>query len=151
VKSAGARPQNGSSLGSALRLVGHQAHDCAENLWTGLTANPGYHATGKGSAQYDNGGLAQYMRGWPAFLLLRNARGVDFALTPAWGPVAICWPLFLAQWKTPGRRRAALSSAGSLGGMRNTAGKRPWTMHMPEPKPLVRTRHDHFKSLGLRP
>src|SRR5947208_8475431 len=92
--------------------------------------------------------LAQYMRGWSGYFGFCETPEVLIALT-RWVRLRLRAALW-RQWKTPGRRRAALIALGVSGELRNTAGsgRGPW--HIARSKALsVGLSNAHFKSLGL--
>jgi hypothetical protein len=70
--------------------------------------------------------LAQYMRGWRGYFGFCETPEVLIALT-RWVRLRLRAALW-RQWKTPGRRRAALIALGVSGELRNTAGsgRGPW-------------------------
>src|SRR5882762_5047607 len=92
--------------------------------------------------------LAKYMRGWRGYFGFCETPEVLIALT-RWVRLRLRAALW-RQWKTPGRRRAALIALGVSGELRNTAGsgRGPW--HIARSKALsVGLSNAHFKSLGL--
>src|SRR3982074_641334 len=92
--------------------------------------------------------LATYMRGWRGYFGCCETPEVLIALT-RWVRLRLRAALW-RQWKTPGRRRAALIALGVSGELRNTAGwgRAPW--HIARSKALsVGLSNAHFKSLGL--
>src|SRR5712691_9602421 len=92
--------------------------------------------------------LAQYMRGWRGYFGFCETPEVLIALT-RWVRLRLRAALW-RQWKTPGRRRAALIALGVSGELRNTAGsgRGPW--HIARSKALsVGLSNAYFKSLGL--
>src|SRR6266545_4744120 len=92
--------------------------------------------------------LAQYMRGWRGYFGFCETPEVLIALT-RWVRLRLRAALW-RQWKTPGRRRAALIALGVSGELRNTAGsgRGPW--HIARSKALsVGLSNAHFKLLGL--
>jgi RNA-directed DNA polymerase len=92
--------------------------------------------------------LAQYMRGWRRYFGFCETPEVLIALT-RWVRLRLRAALW-RQWKTPGRRRAALIALEVSGELRNTAGsgRGPW--HIARSKALsVGLPNAHFKSLGL--
>jgi RNA-directed DNA polymerase len=92
--------------------------------------------------------LATYMRGWRGYFGFCETPEVLIALT-RWVRLRLRAALW-RQWKTPGRRRAALIALGVSGELRNTAGsgRGPW--HIARSKALsVGLSNAHFKSLGL--
>jgi RNA-directed DNA polymerase len=92
--------------------------------------------------------LASYMRGWRGYFGFCETPQVLIALT-RWVRLrlrAAHW----RQWKTPRRRRAALTALGVSGELCNTAGsgRGPW--YLARSKALsVGLSNAHFKSLGL--
>src|SRR3989440_6256605 len=92
--------------------------------------------------------LAKYLRGWRGYFGFCETPEVLIALT-RWVRLRLRAALW-RQWKTPGRRRAALIALGVSGELRNTAGsgRGPW--HIARSKALsVGLSNAHFKSLGL--
>src|ERR1700688_1942258 len=92
--------------------------------------------------------LAKYMRGWRGYFGFCETPEVLIALT-RWVRLRLRAALW-RQWKTPGRRRAALIALGVSGQLPNTAGsgRGPW--HIARSKALsVGLSNAHFKSLGL--
>src|SRR5438552_2295863 len=92
--------------------------------------------------------LAPYMRGWRSYFGFCETAEVLIYLT-RWVRLRLRAALW-RQWKTPGRRRAALIALGVSGELRNTAGsgRGPW--HIARSKALsVGLSNAHFKSLGL--
>jgi RNA-directed DNA polymerase len=92
--------------------------------------------------------LAQYMRGWRGYFGFCETPEVLIALT-RWVRLRLRAALW-RQWKTPGRRRAALIALGVSGELRNMAGsgRGPW--HLARSKALsVALSNAHFKSLGF--
>src|ERR1700675_1154070 len=125
----------------------HQAHDRAEIAGTVQAANPRYYAKGQGR-QTTMEELAKYMRGWRGYFGFCETPEVLIALT-RWVRLRLRAALW-RQWKTPGRRRAALIALGVSGQLPNTAGsgRGPW--HIARSKALsVGLSNAHFKSLGL--
>src|SRR5258705_6766348 len=92
--------------------------------------------------------MAQYMRGWRGYFSFCETPEVLIALT-RWVRLRLRAALW-RQWKTPGRRRAALIALGVSGGLRNTArsGRRPWPIALSQAL-SVGLSNPHFKSLGL--
>src|SRR5882757_3707947 len=92
--------------------------------------------------------LAKYMRGWRGYFGFCETPEVLIALT-RWVRLRLRAALW-RQWKTPGRRRAALIALGISGELRNTAGsgRGPW--HIARSKALsVGLSNAYLKSLGL--
>src|SRR5882762_909325 len=92
--------------------------------------------------------LAKYMRGWRGYFGFCETPEVLIALT-RWVRLRLRAALW-RQWKTPGRRRAALIALGVSGELRNTAGsgRGPW--HIARSKALsVGLSNAYLKSLGL--
>src|SRR6266496_2560765 len=92
--------------------------------------------------------LAPYMRGWRSYFGFCETPEVLIGLT-RWVRLRLRAAMW-RQWKTPGRRRAALIALGVSGELRNTAGsgRGPW--HIARSKALsVGLSNAHFKSLGL--
>ncbi|UPK32266.1 group II intron reverse transcriptase/maturase [Bradyrhizobium sp. 186] len=92
--------------------------------------------------------LAKYMRGWRGYFGFCETPEVLIALT-RWVRLRLRAALW-RQWKTPGRRRAALIALGVSGELRNMAGsgRGPW--HLARSKALsVGLSNAHFKSLGF--
>src|SRR6266403_1154223 len=92
--------------------------------------------------------LATYMRGWRGYFGFCETPEVLIALT-RWVRLRLRAALW-RQWKTPGRRRAALIALGVSGELRNMAGsgRGPW--HIARSKALsVGLSNAHFKSLGF--
>src|SRR5216683_487944 len=92
--------------------------------------------------------LATYMRGWRGYFGFCETPEVLIALT-RWVRLRLRAALW-RQWKTPGRRRAALIALGISGELRNTAGsgRGPW--HIARSKALsVGLSNAYLKSLGL--
>src|SRR5882672_464533 len=92
--------------------------------------------------------LAQYMRGWRGYFGFCETPEVLIALT-RWVRLRLRAALW-RQWKTPGRRRAALIALGVSGELRNTAGsgRGPW--NIARSKALsVGLSNAHFKPHGL--
>ena len=88
------------------------------------------------------------MRGWRGYFGFCETPEVLIALT-RWVRLRLRADLW-RQWKTPGRRRAALIALGVSGELRNTAGsgRGPW--HIARSKALsVGLSNAYFKSLGL--
>src|SRR5713226_5973872 len=92
--------------------------------------------------------LAKYLRGWRGYFGFCETPEVLIALT-RWVRLRLRAALW-RQWKTPGRRRAALIALGVSGELRNTAssGRGPW--------PIARSKalcfglsNAYFRSLGL--
>src|SRR3989449_1440468 len=92
--------------------------------------------------------LAQYMRGWSGYFGFCETPEVLIALT-RWVRLRLRAALW-RQWKTPGRRRAALIALGVSGELRNMAGSGRGSWHLARSKALsVGLSNAHFKSLGL--
>src|SRR5258708_3245881 len=92
--------------------------------------------------------LAQYMRGWRGYFGFCETPEVLIALT-RWVRLRLRAALW-RQWKTPGRRRAALIALRASAEFRNMpgSGRGPW--HIARSKALsVGLSNAHFKSLGL--
>src|SRR4051794_34442466 len=92
--------------------------------------------------------LVPYMTGWRGYFGFCQTPEVLLALT-RWVRLRLRAALW-RQWKTPGRRRAALIALGVSGELRNTAGsgRGPW--HLARSKALsVALSNAHFKSLGF--
>src|SRR5260370_27894096 len=92
--------------------------------------------------------LAKYLRGWRGYFGFCETPEVLIALT-RWVRVRLQAALW-RQWKTPGRRRAALIALAGSGELRNTAGsgRGPW--HIARRKGLsVGLSNASFKSLRL--
>jgi RNA-directed DNA polymerase len=94
------------------------------------------------------GELASYMRGWRGYFGFCETPEVLIALT-RWVRLRLRAALW-RQWKTPRRRRAALSALRVSGELLNMAGsgRGPW--HLARSKALsIGLSNAHFKSLGL--
>jgi RNA-directed DNA polymerase len=92
--------------------------------------------------------LAKYLRGWRAYFGFCETPEVLIAFT-RWARLRLRAALW-RQWKTPGRRRAALIAQGVSGELRNTAGsgRGPW--NIARSKALsVGLSNAYFKLLGL--
>ena len=140
--------RNGSSSGSASRLVQTPSAQLRRNLWP-FKRRIRDHAKGqRRQHQDDNGRTGPVYAGLVRlFRLLRNAGGVD--RSHSLGPAVIA-AAFWRQWKTPRRRRAALIARGISGQLCNMAasGRGPW--HLARSKALsVGLSNAYFKSLGL--
>ena len=142
--------RNGSSSGSASRLVQTPSAQLRRNLWSGLSGESGITRRAKGvSIETTMEELVPYMRGWRGYLGFCETPEVLIALT-RWVRLRLRAALW-RQWKTPRRRRAALIANGvSEWAARKTAGsgRGPWY--------LARSRalstglsNAYFKSLGL--
>ena len=138
---------------SSVQLHGwsmHQAHDRAEIAGT-VQADGSRDVTrrAKGvSIKTTIEELAKYMRGWRGYFGFCETPEVLIALT-RWVRLRLRAALW-RQWKTPGRRRAALIALGVSGELRNMAGsgRGPW--HLARSKALsVALSNAHFKSLGF--
>src|SRR5713101_617059 len=92
--------------------------------------------------------LAKYLRGWRGYFGFCETSEVLIAFT-RWVRLRLRAALW-RQWKTPGRRRAALIAQGVSGELRNTAGsgRGPW--NIARSKALsVGLSNAYFKLLGL--
>src|ERR1019366_154576 len=141
--------RNGSSSGSALRLVQTSSARSRRNRWNGSSSESERPREGpRASAS---------RRQWKSWLRICGAGAaisasakpeVLIALT-RWVRLRLRAALW-RQWKTPRRRRTALIARGVSGELRNTAGsgRGPW--HIARSKALsVGLSNAHFKSLGL--
>src|SRR6266436_6056967 len=142
--------RNGSSSGSALRLVRTSSARLRRNRWTGLsneseTSREGPRASAS-RRQWKN--WLGIMLGWRGYFGFCETPEVLIALT-RWVRLRLR-AAFWRQWKTPRRRRAALIALGVSGQLRNMAGsgRGPW--HLARSKALsVGLSNAYFKSLGL--
>jgi len=145
-KSAVARPQNESSSGSALRLVGHQAHDCAEIAGTVQATNPGHYAKGQGRQhQDDNGRTGHLYAGWRGYFRFCETPEVLIALT-RWVDCD-CGPLCGANGKPHGAA-ARPHAMGSQSGLQGHAGSAVGFFHWRHRAARSRSRTQRVRAIS---
>ena len=129
--------RNGSSSGSALRLVQTSSARSRRNLWSGSSGESGRSREGPRAStsrrQWKN--WSRIYAGWVRlFRLLRNARGVD--RSHSLGPIAIAGRSVASVENTTSPSCSADRTA-SLGGTAQYGRKRPWPLeHRTEQSPL---------------
>src|ERR1017187_756111 len=142
--------RNGSSSGSALRLVQTSSARSRRNRWSGSSSESERPREGP-RASASRRQWKSWLRicgGWRGYFGFCETPEVLIALT-RWVRLRLRAALW-RQWKTPRRRRTALIALGVSGELRNTAGsgRGPW--HIARSKALsVGLSNAHFKSLGL--
>jgi hypothetical protein len=143
--------RNGSSSGSASRLVQTPSAQLRRNLWSGLSGESGRSREGQRRQHRDDNGRTGPVYAGLArlFRLLRNARGVD--RSHSLGPAAIAGCL-LALMENTKASASSTHRAGNLGAVvqhgRYCSGRGPW--HLARSKALsVGLSNAYFKSLGL--
>jgi hypothetical protein len=131
--------RNGSSSGSASRLVQTPSAQLRRNLWSGLSGESGRSREGQRRQHRDDNGRTGPVYAGLArlFRLLRNARGVD--RSHSLGPAAIAGCL-LALMENTKASPSSTHRAGNLGAVVQHGRSRPWTLaSRPEQSPVRRT------------
>ena len=143
--------KNGSSSGSALRLVRTSSARLRRNRWNGSSNESGTSREGPraSASRRQWRSWPKYMRGLARlFRLLRNARSAD--RSPSLGPVATSGRSLAPVENTTASPRGAASHCGFSGSHAQYGRQRPWPLaSRPEQSPSLELSNAYFRSLRL--